>query len=271
MAISTTDNQYIIDAIATGNVDLIKGIAETTSLDEATQKAMLFAGSLEVATAMVGNLENGSALFVEVAKRAVEAAELEMGKTVSLKDTDGNLINPFIVNSENCGEAVETPQEADERYAMDNIAALALDTNLDGLDLAAVSLEDAIKAIQIALLTNVNTPLEVVTPYLTAGSDELRAAAFVHPNTDNAEIVSVMTSEDEAGNNIDGFKTAMIALLDSDAMIQSNAGIVAYLLGEGQNAPVRYAMFKNYITSVLNGGSTVGGLDVDVLVAAFVK
>jgi hypothetical protein len=271
MAITTTDGNYILDAIATGNVDLIKGIAETTELTVDQIKAMLFAGSLEVATTMVNNLPAGSELFAEVAKRAVEAAELEMGKTVSFADAEGNLLDPFIVNSENCGEAVETPQEAGERYAMDNIAGLALGINLDGLDLAAVTLEDAIKAIQMALVTNANTPLEVVTPYLTNVNDSLRAAAFVHPNTDNSEIVAVMTSEDEAGNNIDGFKTAMIELLNTDVMIQGNAEIVAYLLGEGQNAPVRYAMFKNYVTVVLNGGSTIDGLNIDALVTAFVK
>jgi len=32
--ISTTDANYISDAIATGNVALIKGIAETTSLTD---------------------------------------------------------------------------------------------------------------------------------------------------------------------------------------------------------------------------------------------
>ena len=271
MAITTTDSNYILDAIATGNVGLIKGIAETTTLDEDQTKAILFAGSLEVVKAMVKNLPADSALFTEIAKRAVEPSELEAGKTVTFFDVDGNLINPFIVTSENCGEAIQTPQADDERYAMDNIAALCLAINLDEIEEGTISLEDAIKSIQTALLTNVNTPLSVVTPYLTSSVDSLRAAAFVHPNTDNGQIVAVMTAEDEAGNNIDGFKTSMIELLNTDTMISENAEIVAYLLGENQNAPVRYAMFKNYVTNVLNGGIVIPGLDVDSLVATFVK
>jgi len=269
--ITTTDANYISDAIATGNVALIKGIAETTSLTDTQMGEMLFAGSLSVATAMVKNLPAGSGLFAEVALRAVEVSEIEMGKTVTLFDENGALLNPFIVNSENCGESVLTPQEDGERHAMDNVARVSLATNLDMLDTAAVGLEDAVKAIQVALLTNTNTPAEIVTPYLTSADDALRAAAFVHPNTDNTAIVTTMTADDAEGKSIDGFKLAMIELLNTDAMIQENAEIVVYLLGETQNAPVRYAMFKNYVNVVLNGGSTVDGIDTDALIAAFVK
>jgi len=268
--ISTTDNQYIIDAIATGNVDLIKGIAETTELDQPTREAMLFAGSLEVAKAVIKNLPEGSALFAEIAKRALSLEEIEMGKTVTISDENG-LVNPFTVNSENCGEAVVTPQADDVRFAKDNIARVALEINLDGLDSTAITLEDTILELEKALLANMVADTAVVTPFLTSTVDVLRAAAFVHPNTDNATIVSTMVIEDEAGNNIDGFKSAMITLLNTDEMIQGNAEIVAYLLGESQNAPVRYAMFKNYLNVVLNGGSLVAGLDTDALIAAFVK
>lgn len=271
MAISTTDLQYITDAIATGNIDLIKGIAATTVLTEEQMRAILLSGSLEVVTTMMKFIPAGSTLFAEVSNRAVELAELEIGKTVSVLDEEGNVLSSFVVNSLNCGEAIVTPQDAAVRYAKDNIAALILAINLDGLDLTAVTLEDVINSIEKALLANMDADTDVVTGYLTDDKDAIRAAAFVHPNTDNATIVATMTADDAAGKNIDGFKTAMIALLNTDAMIQGNAEIVAYLLGAGQNAPVRFAMFKNYVKVVLNGGSIVAGTDVDALVADFIK
>ena len=270
MAISTTDNQYILDAIATQNVDLIKGIAETTTLTDETKRAMLFSGSLEVAVAVIKSLPAGSALFAEIAKRAVTVEEIAMGKTVNLTDENG-LIEPFTVQSDSCGETVIVNQEAGERYSKDNIARVVLDTNLDGIDATAVTLEDVIISIEKALLSNVATDTEVVTPFLESSLDALKAAAFVHPNTDNAMIVSQMTLDDENGLNIDGFKTAMINLLTNDTMIQGNSAIVAYLLGAGQNAPVRFAMFKNYLNVVLNGGTLVAGLDTAALIADFVK
>jgi hypothetical protein len=270
MAISTTDNQYILDAIATQNVDLIKGIAETTTLTDETKRAMLFSGSLEVAVAVIKSLPVGSALFAEIAKRAVTVEEITMGKTVNLTDANG-LLNPFTVQSNSCGEAVLVNQEADERYAKDNIARVVLDINLDGIDNTSVTLENVIVSIEKALLSNIATDTDVVTPFLESSLDALKAAAFVHPNTDNAMIVSQMTLDDENGLNIDGFKTAMINLLTTDTMIQGNAEIVAYLLGATQNAPVRYTMFKNYLNVVLNGGSIVAGLDVTNLIASFVK
>jgi hypothetical protein len=193
-----------------------------------------------------------------------------MGKTVNLTDENG-FLNPFVVQSDSCGETVLVDQEAGERYAKDNIARIVLDINLDGIDTTAVTLEDVIVSVEKALLTNVATDADVVTPFLESSLDALKAAAFVHPNTDNAMIVSQMTLDDENGVNIDGFKTAMINLLTTETMIQGNAEIVAYLLGAGQNAPVRFAMFKNYLNVVLNGGSLVAGLDTAALIADFVK
>jgi regulator of protease activity HflC (stomatin/prohibitin superfamily) len=53
-----------------------------------------------------------------------------------------------------------------------------------------------------AILNNQGAPLEVVTPFLVNTLDDLRALAFVHTNTDNAEIVTVMTADDANGINI---------------------------------------------------------------------
>lgn len=269
--ITTTDSQYILDAIATGNVDLIKGIAETTVLTEEQIRAILFTGSLDVVKSMVQFLPAGSNLFAEITERGLTPEELENGKSVTVLNADGTVASAFTITGENCGEVITTTQDATVRYAKDNIARIILAINLDGLDTAALTLEDVITTIEKALLANTATPTNVVTPYLTDDLDAIRAAAFVHPNTDNATIVATMTAEDAAGTNIDGFKMAMIALLTTNEMIQSNSSIVAYLLGAGQNAPVRFAMFKNYATVVLNGGSVIEGVDTDALVADFVK
>lgn len=270
MTQSTT--QLVLDAIATGNVDLMKGIAATyTDLSADQIKALMFAGSLSVTKSMIANLGEGSAIFTDIAKTAITAEEAAMGITGKVVDAEGALLDPFVTLKESCGSIVEEDQAAEVRYAMDNLARVILAINLDGLDKAAVTQADIVLEIQKSILGNQNAPEAVVTPYLTSSVDALRALAFVHTNTNNAEIVAVMTAEDAAGNNIDGFKLAMVALLKTDAMITANASIVAYLLGANQSTPVSYAMFKNYVTVVLNGGATVSGVDTAALVSAYVK
>jgi len=269
-----TDTEVIafVDAgIASGNIDMMRGIAETvTDLSDEQIKGLLFSGSLEVATSMIGKLSAGSAVFAEIAQTALSETEIAGGAFVKYFDENNAVLDSFIVVKPSCDVDLETAQDAALRYAKDNIAQIILGLNLDNLDTTSTTVASLVMEIEKALLSNQNTPTDVVTPYLTNPSDTLRAKAFVHANTDNTEIINVMTAEDTAGNNIDGFKLAMIEDLNTDAMIQSNASIVTYLLGENQSTPVRYAMFKNYITVVLNGGTTIAGIDTEALIAAYV-
>jgi hypothetical protein len=270
---STTITSEFIDlAIASKNIDMMKGIAETvTDLTDAQIKALLLSGSLEVAKVTIASLSVGSNVFAEVAQRAIALNEIEMGVTVSVLNTDGTLLDVFLTNRESCGTVVPADQTIEVRFAKDNLARVILGLNLDGLDNAAVTNADIVMELDKALLSNQNAPVEVVTPFLTNTSDILRAKAFVHVNTDNATIVAVMTADDAASLNIDGFKLSMISNLNTDAMIQGNDGIVAYLLGAGQSVPVQYAMFKNYVSVVLNGGSIVAGVNTSALIAAYIK
>ena len=269
-------DQSVIDfvnaGIASGNIEMMKGIAETvTDLSDVQIKSLLFSGSLEITKAMILNLGNGSTIFSEIAQRALTVDEEAAGVTATVVDADGKLLDTFVTNRESCGAVTAEDQDVTVRFAKDNIARVILALNKDGIDLAAVTEDDIVFEIDKAILTNQNAPVDVVTPFLTNSSDVLRAKAFIHANTDNAQIVAVMTAEDTAGNNIDGFKLAMINDLSNDAMIQSNSNIVSYLLGETQSTPVKYAMFKNYINVVLNGGTIIPGLDTDALIATFVK
>jgi len=269
-----TDLEVIafVDAgIASGNIDMMRGIAETvTDLSDEQIKGLLFSGSLEVATSMIGKLSAGSTIFAEIAQTALSETEIAGGAFVKYFDENNAVLDTFIVVKPSCDIDLETAQDAALRYAKDNIAQIILGLNLDNLDTTSTTVAGLVMEIEKALLSNQNAPTDVVTPYLTNPSDTLRAKAFVHANTDNAEIINVMTAEDTAGNNIDGFKLAMIEDLNTDAMIQSNAAIVTYLLGENQSTPVRYAMFKSYITVVLNGGTAIPGLDTEALIAAYV-
>lgn len=263
---------FVNSAIASGNTEIMKGIAETvTDLSDDQIKTLLFSGSLEIVQAMILSLSAGSTTFSEVAQRAISEAEAANGVTANVVDENGNLLTTFTIVRDVCGQPTPENQDPAVRYAKDNIARITLALNKDGLDTAAVTVADIIFEIDKVLLTNQNTPTEVVTPFLTSNSDVLKAKAFVHKNTDNAEIVTVMTADDAAGTNIDGFKLAMISDLNTDAMIQGNVDIVKYLLTDTQSVPVRYAMFKNYLNVVLNGGTLIDGLDIDNLIATFVK
>jgi len=252
---------------------MMKGIAQTvTDLNDDQIKALLFSGSLVIATTMIENLNVGSTIFGEVALRAITVEEEANGVTGTVIDTEtGLLADTFTIVRDVCGQPTPEEQDASLRFAKDNIARVILGLNKDTLDLAAVSEDDIVFTLDKSVLTNQNAPLESVTPFLTNSSDALRAKAFVHANTENAAIVATMTAEDAAGTNIDGFKLAMISDLNNDAMLQSNSDIVTYLLGSTQSTPVSYAMFKNYITVVLNGGTTIPGIDTDALIATYVK
>jgi len=269
-----TDIEVIafVDAgIASGNIDMMRGIAETvTDLSDAQIKGLLFSGSLEVATATISKLKSGSTVFEEIAQIALTQELIDGGAFTKILDTDGNVLNDFVVVKPSCDLDVETVQDVAVRYAKDNIARVITAVNMDNLDTAAVSESDLIMTIDMALLSNQNAPDAVVTPFLVNESDALRAKAFVHANTDNAQIVAVMTADDAAGTNIDGFKLAMIDDLNSEAMIQGNVAIVTYLLGEGQSTPVQFAMFKNYLTVILAGGTVIADVDADALTTLYV-
>jgi len=269
---NTTTVDFINQGIASSNLDMMKGIAETvTDLSDEQIKALLFSGSLEIAKAMVLNLKAGSTVFVDIATRAISLEEAANGVTGTVIDeTTGLISDTFYIVRDVCGAPTPEAQDVAVRYAKDNIARVILGLNLDGLDLAAVTIDDIVMELDKVVLSNQNAPEATVTPFLTSTSDILKAKAFVHANTDNAAIVAVMKADDAAATNIDGFKLAMITDLDTDTMIQGNSSIVAYLLGENQSTPVGFAMFKNYLNVVLNGGSTVPGINIDTLIAKFV-
>lgn len=268
----TTTVEFVNQGIASGNIEMMKGIAETvTDLSDEQIKALLFSGSLEIAIAMVKNLKSGSTVFGDIATRAITLEEEANGVIGTVIDDNTGLVNTtFYTVRDVCGAPTPDAQDISVRFAKDNIARVILGLNLDGLDLAAVTLKDIVMELDKAVLSNQAAPDATVTPFLTDASDALRAKAFVHANTDNDAIVTAMQADDAASINIDGFKLAMIADLNTDAMIQGNAAIVVYLLGLTQSTPVGFAMFKNYIKVVLNGGSTVAGIDIDGLVAKFV-
>jgi len=269
---NTTTEDFINQGIASGNLGMMKGIAETvTDLSDDQIKALLFSGSLEITKAMILNLKAGSTIFTDIAKRAISLEEEANGVTGTVIDeTTGSIADTFFIVRDVCGAPTPEAQDASLRYAKDNIARIILGLNLDGLDLNAVTVDDIVMELDKSILSNQNAPEEIVTPFLTSPSDVLKAKAFVHANTDNDAIVAAMKADDDAATNIDGFKLAMIKDLNTDTMIQSNANIVAYLLGDNQSTPVGFAMFKNYLNVVLNGGSTIPGINIDALIAKFV-
>jgi len=264
---------FVDAAIASGNIDMMKGIAETvTDLSDTQLQDLLFSGSLVVVKAAIENLRTGSSIFGAIATRAITLEEAANNITAIVIDTDtGKIADVFKTLRDVCGVPTPEDQPVEVRFAKDNIARIILALNKDELDTAAVTLEDIIMELDKSVLSNQNAPAETVTPFLTSSSDILRAKAFIHKNTDNDAIIAAMTADDAAMINIDGFKLAMIADLNNDDMIQENASIVTYLLGENQSTPVRYSMFKNYITVVLNGGTVIPEIDVDTLIATYVK
>ncbi len=263
---------FVNDGIASGNIDMMKGLAETvTDLSDEQLKALLFSGSLVVATATIAKLQTGSTVFAEIAQTALSAELIALNAIINVVSTDGTLLDTFTLVKPSCDIDIIEDEPTESRYAKDNIARVIMAFNLDGLVIDEASATAIILEIEKAFLNNQVAPLEVVTPYLVNELDALRALAFVHTNTDNAEIVNVMTADDANGIDIDGFKIAMIELLNTDAMIQGNPLITAYLMAEGQSVAVSFKMFKNYVTVLAAGGSTVANVDYDRLIAAYIK
>lgn len=263
---------FVDAGIASGNIDMMKGLAETvTDLSDAQLKALLFSGSLEVVIATISNLQAESPIFDELAQTALSAELIESGAIINVVSTDGNLLETFTLVKPSCDIDIIEDQTIATRFAKDNIARVIMAFNLDDLVIDDSTITALIIEIEKAFLNNQTAPVEVVTPYLTNALDALRALAFVHTNTDNSEIVAVMTADDANGINIDGFKLAMIALLNTDAMIQGNPLITAYLLEENQSVAVSFAMFKNYMTVLAAGGSTIAYVDYERLIAAYIK
>lgn len=263
---------FVNDAIASGNIDMMKGIAETvTDLSDEQLKALLFSGSLIVATATIAKLQEDSTIFAELAQTALSAELIELNALINVVSTDGVLLETFTLVKPSCDIDIIEDEPVETRFAKDNVARVISAINLDGITIDATTMAVLILEIEKAYLNNQTAPLEVVTPYLTNELDTLRALAFVHTNTDNAEIVAVMTADDANGINIDGFKIAMINLLNTDAMIQSNPLITAYLMAEGQSVIVSFTMFKNYVTVLAAGGSTVDNVDYERLITAYIK
>ena len=263
---------FVNAGIKSGNIDMMKGIATSvTDLTDEQLKLLLMSGSVEVIKATISALKDGSTIFGDIAKTALTPEMIEMGASIKVVDEEGNILDPFILVKPSCDHNIEEEASADTRFAMDNIVRVAMALNLDKGTFDETSLEQFILEVEKEILNNQNAPKEVVTPYLTSSLDALRALAFVHKNTDNAEIVKVMTNDDANGVNIDGFKLAMINLLNTDEMIQSNPNISAYLMGENQNASIQFAMFKNYLKVLAEGGSTIPNVDYDRLIETFVK
>ena len=263
---------FVNAGIASGNIYMMKGIANTvTDLSDEQLKGLLFSGSLEVVKAVIAILEAGSTVFSEITQSALSQELSDSGAIINVVSSDNNLLDTFTIVKPTCNIDVVENEPLATRFAKDNIARVIMAFNLDGLTIDETTLDSTVLEIEKAFLNNQNAPVDVVTPYLTNPLDALRALAFVHTNTDNAQIVTVMTADDANGVNIDGFKLAMIALLNSDVMIQGNPLITAYLMAEGQSVAVSFAMFKNYMTVLANGGSTVAGIDVDRLIAAYIK
>jgi hypothetical protein len=263
---------FVNAGIASKNIGMMKGIAETvTDLSDEQLKALLFSGSLEVAIATIANLKDGSTVFAELAQTALSDELIEMGAILNVVDSDGEILDTFTIIKPSCDIDVVEDTDASTRFAKDNVARIIMAFNLDEITVDATTSNTLIVELEKAILNNQAAPLDVVTPFLVNSLDELRALAFVHTNTDNAEIVAVMTADDTNGINIDGFKLAMIRLLNTDEMIQGNPLITAYLMAEDQSVAVSFAMFKNYMTVLANGGSTVAGIDIDRLIAAYIK
>jgi hypothetical protein len=264
---------FVNNAIDSGNPELMKGIAESVVDLSNEQKAkLLLSGSLDVVNAMIASFKDADAdFFRDVDKIVLTADMIKNGARVIVADENGNLIDPFLIRNVVCNEIKDSEQDASLRFSKQNIAEIVKLLNLDKIDFSAVSTDDIIVQIEKDLLSNQDTPSDVVTPYLESENQELRAKAFVHKNTDNAAIIEEMKKSDENSENIDAFKLAMIKELNTDDMIQSNPEIVKYLLQDNQSNPVRFAIFKNYVSVVLNGGKTVDGIDIDSLIETFVK
>lgn len=263
---------FVNAGINSKNISMMKGITQTvTDLTDDQLKQLLFAGSLEVAISAIANLGTNDALFTEIAQQALSDELKELDAYINVVDDENAILDTFLLVKPICDENVSTEEDSATRFAKDNIARVLMALNLDGDVIDETTLDAYVLEIEKAYLNNQNAPLNVVTPYLTNSLDALRALAFVHSNTDNAEIVTVMTADDANGINIDGFKLAMINLLDSDAMIQGNPLITSYLMAEGQSVAVSFAMFKNYMTVLAADGSTVANVDYERLIAAYVK
>jgi len=264
-----TGTEFVDAAIASGDIELMKGIANNVEdLSDTQIKGLLFSGSLEVATSMIGKLQTGSTIFGEIAQLAVSKEAISNGAIVKVV-SEGVILNDFVTIMPSCEIDVETVQAVEVRYAMDNIARVIEALNLDALDFAAVTAADLILEIEKALISNQAAPEAVVTPYLVNALDVLRAKAFVHANTNNTEIVTVMTADDASNINIDAFKLAMIADLISEDMIQGNVEIVVYLVGATQSTPVKFNMFKNYTQVILNGGTVIPAINDEELIIEF--
>lgn len=263
---------FVNDAISSKNIDLMKGIAETvTDLSDEQLKALLFSGSLDVLTAAIANLKTGSPVFAEVAQSALSTEFIDAGAVISVVSSDNTILDAFTLIKPSCDIDIVEETAIELRFAKDNIARVTMAFNLDGMTIDATTQDVIILEIEKAILNNQAAPLDVVTPFLVHTLDDLRALAFVHTNTDNAEIVTVMTADDANGINIDGFKLAMIKLLNTDIMIQTNPMVSAYLMAAGQSVSVSFVMFKNYMTVLANGGATIADVDTDRLIAAYIK
>jgi hypothetical protein len=263
---------FVNAGIASGNIDMMKGLVETvTDLSDDQLKALLFSGSLIVATATIGKLQNGSPIFAEMAQIALSEELIAMEAIINVVSSDGDLLDTFTLVKPSCDIDIVEDQDCTTRFAKDNIARVIRAFNLDGLVIDDAMIKATVLELEKAYLNNQNAPLSVVTPYLNNSLDSLRALAFVHTNTDNDEIVAVMTADDANGINIDGFKLAMIDLLNNDEMIQGNPKITAYLMQEDQSVAVSFAMFKNYMSVLSAGGSTVDNVDYDRLITAYIK
>lgn len=270
--IDTEVQAFVNAGIASGNIDMMKGLAETvTDLSDEQLKALLFSGSLVVATATIAKLATDSTVFAEIAQTALSAELIAMSAVINVVSSDNTLLDTFTLVKPSCDIDIVEDEPVETRFAKDNIARVIMALNLDSIVVDESTLSTIVVEIEKALLNNQSAPADVVTPYLVNSLDALRALAFVHTNTDNAEIVAVMTVEDDNGVNIDGFKLAMINLLNTDEMIQGNPLITAYLMAEGQSVAVSFAMFKNYMTVLANGGSTVANVDTARLIAAYIK
>jgi len=263
---------FVNAGIASKNIGMMKGIAETvTDLSDEQLKALLFSGSLEVAVATIAKLQAGSTVFAELAQTALSDELIEMGAIINVVSSDNEILETFTLVKPTCDIDVVEDTSVELRFAKDNVARVIMALNLDVITIDTTTASALVLALEKAILNNQGAPLEVVTPFLVNTLDDLRALAFVHTNTDNAEIVTVMTADDANGINIDGFKLAMIKLLNTDEMIQGNPLITAYLMAEGQSVAVSFAMFKNYVAVLANGGSTVANVDYERLIAAYIK
>ncbi len=290
---------FVDAGIASGNIDMMKGIAETvTDLSAEQIEALLLAGSLDVVQTIIATIDEATdtGILGDINSRVLTPEQAATGLyTITVLNQDGTLIpsDPgFSVVKASCDidEVILQSTNSLARLSMDNICATILGTNMDKLDLAAVTAEDIINALKIAILSNITIPTDIVTEYLTDDSDTLRAKAYVNPNTDNATIIEEMTRLDAEGTNIDAFKLAMISDLNTDTMLQGNIDIVIHLLGGTtvplledevaplipvyltQSTPVQFAMFKNYMLVLATDNGTVidGIIGIEDLINTYV-